>query len=68
MKAYFYKVFIAISMLVNVISGGEVGQTLSARHHQLHREGNFNISWLIDFFCGKKHCSLCWSYWKVRKW
>ena len=68
MKTYFYNVLIAISILINVVLGGDVGQTFSARQHQLRRDRKLNIAWLIDFFCGKNHCSICWSYWKVRRW
>lgn len=68
MKEYLYKVFLAVSMLINVIFGGSVGQTLSARQHDLRRNNKLNISRVIDLFCGDGHCSQCWSYWKVRKW
>lgn len=68
MSDYLYKVMIAVSMLVNVIFGGAVGQTLSARQYDLKRNNKFNISSVIDLLCGYGHCSNCWSYWKVRKW
>lgn len=68
MKDYLYRVMVAASMLMNVTLGGELGQTLSARQHELKRNNKWNIAHVIDMFCGKNHCSNCWSYWKVRKW
>lgn len=68
MKNYLYKVLIALSMLINVILGGVIGQTLSARQHQRRRDKQWHIAWLIDLFCGKGHCILCWASWMVRKW
>ena len=68
MTDYLYKVMIAVSMLVNVVFGGQIGQTLSARQHGLKRRGKANISCVIDLFCGREHCSRCWSYWKLRRW
>lgn len=68
MRQYSYRVMIAVSMLLNVLTGGELGQTLSARQHQRKRDGKWNLSGLIDAACGKAHCNHCWSYWKVRKW
>ena len=68
MAGYLYRVMIALSMLINVAFGGHIGQTLSARQHGLKRVGKWNIACIIDLFCGKNHCSECWSYWKLRKW
>jgi len=68
MGSYLFRVVIALSMLINVILGGSVGQTLSARSHARRREGKVNIAWLIDMFAGKNHCMECWAYWTVRKW
>jgi hypothetical protein len=68
MKSYFYRVGIALSMLFNVLLGGEVGQTFSARQHEAKRNNKLNLSRLVDALCGKNHCAVCWSFWKVRKW
>ena len=65
-KRYLYHVGIALSMLINVIFGGLIGQTLSARQHDLRRSNKMNLSRFIDLFCGDGHCRLCWAYWKVR--
>jgi len=68
MKSYFFRVGIALSMLFNVLSGGAIGQTFSARQHEAKRAGKRNLSLFIDAFCGEDHCMRCWAYWKVRKW
>ena len=68
MKQYLFKVGIALSMFFNVLLGGEVGQTFSARQHEAKRNNKLNLSRLVDAVCGKDHCAICWSFWKVRKW
>jgi hypothetical protein len=52
---------------MNVILGGKLNQTFSARNWEWKRNGKPNISWLIDRILGKDHCSRCWSYWKTRR-
>lgn len=64
---YLKKILIAISVLMNVILGGNLNQTFSARNWEWKRNGKPNISWLIDKVLGKDHCSRCWSYWKTRR-
>jgi hypothetical protein len=68
MKQYFFRVGIALSMLFNVLLGGSIGQTFSARQHEAKRNGKRNLSLLVDAFCGESHCMRCWAFWKVRKW
>jgi hypothetical protein len=68
MKQYFFRVGIALSMLLNVMLGGSIGQTFSARQHEAKRNGKRNLSLLVDVFCGEGHCMRCWAFWKVRKW
>jgi hypothetical protein len=68
MGKYIYRVGIALSMLFNVILGGEIGQTFSARQHEAKRNNKLNISRAIDAVCGEAHCMRCWAFWKVRKW
>lgn len=68
MKAYLYRVLLAMSMLLNVLLGGPVGQTFSARQHELRRNGKLHMAPVVDLLCGKHHCKICWAYWKVRKW
>ena len=55
-------------MLLNVTLGGPIGQTFSARQHDLKRKGCLNVSRQVDLLLGEGHCGECWSYWKVRKW
>ena len=64
---YLKRILIAISVLMNVILGGKLNQTFSARNWEWKRNGKPNISWLIDRILGKDHCSRCWSYWKTRR-
>lgn len=64
---YLKKILIATSVLMNVILGGKLNQTFSARNWEWKRNGKPNISWLIDRVLGKDHCSRCWSYWKTRR-
>jgi hypothetical protein len=68
MKQYFFRVGIALSMLFNVMLGGSIGQTFSARQHEAKRNGKRNLSPFVDAFCGEGHCMRCWAFWKVRKW
>jgi hypothetical protein len=65
--SYLKKIMIATSVLMNVILGGKLNQTFSARNWEWKRNGKPNISWLIDKILGKDHCSRCWSYWKTRR-
>jgi len=67
-KSYLFRVFLSISMLLNVALGGELGQTFSARQHELRRKGKPHMAPVVDLFCGENHCSDSWVYWKVRKW
>ena len=64
---YIKRVLIAISVLVNVILGGQNNQTFSARNHQLKKENRLNLCRQIDAILGEGHCAQCWAYWKVRR-
>lgn len=64
---YLKRVMIAVSVLVNVVLGGDNNQTFSARNHQWKRDGKPNIVFFIDSILGRDHCMNSWSYWKVRK-
>jgi hypothetical protein len=68
-KKYFHRILIALSVLLNVILGGNSNQTFSARNYQQKREGKFNLVWLIDaiFWFEPDHCLHSWSYWYTRK-
>lgn len=67
MARYFNRIFVALSVLLNVILGGDNNQTFSARNHDWKRRDMPNICAFIDFCLGKGHCLECWVYWKVRK-
>ena len=64
---YLKRLLIALSVLLNVILGGQNNQTFSARNHQWKKDGKPNISRHIDAVLGDGHCLTCWVYWKVRK-
>jgi hypothetical protein len=66
---YLKRVGIAISILFNVLLGGNSNQTFSARNWELKRKGQFNLVSLIDliFFLDQYHCLTSWVYWRMRK-
>ena len=68
-KKYFQRIFIALSILLNVILGGYSNQSFSARNYGWKREGKVNLVLLIDtiFWFDPDHCMQSWSYWIVRK-
>ena len=65
---YAARIGIAISVLFNVLVGGDSNQTFSARNHIWKRDGKPNLVWLIDciFWKDKHHCLTSWCYWKIR--
>ena len=65
--SYLKRIFIALSVLLNVTLGGCNNQTFSARNYQWKKDRRMNIVRLIDLFLGENHCLECWVYWKVRK-
>lgn len=67
MFRYLNRIFVALSVLLNVILGGDNNQTFSARNHDWKRRDMPNICAFIDLCLGKGHCLECWVYWKVRK-
>lgn len=69
MKKYFQRIFIALSVLLNVILGGYSNQSFSARNYAWKRAGKLNLVWLIDtiFWRDPDHCLHAWSYWILRK-
>ena len=68
MIRYITRVAIALSVLLNVVTGGASNQTFSARNWDWKRRKLPHIVWIIDLIFGKEHCMQCWVYWKVRKW
>lgn len=65
--AYLKRVLIALSVLLNVVLGGDNNQTFSARNYHWHKNGKPNLVPVIDMLLGKNHCMFCWVYWKARK-
>ena len=66
MLSYFSNLGYLISVTINVIAGGNLHQTISARNFQNHLDGKFNLVLVIDliFFWQKNHCETSWLYWK----
>lgn len=69
---YFERIGIALSVLLNVITGGYSNQTLSARMYGRKRDGKWNIVCIIDYmfyvlFDQEDHCMMSWTYWRCRK-
>ena len=67
MYRYFHRIFVALSVLLNVILGGDNNQTFSARNYEWQRNELPNLCVVIDYFLGENHCLECWAYWKTRK-
>jgi len=64
---YVVRVMMALSVLLNVLLGGQSNQTFSARNHGWQRMNLPNLVFLIDAVLGKDHCLKSWVYWKVRR-
>lgn len=64
---YLSRVGTSLSVLINVLLGGDNNQTFSARNYQWRKDGKPNGVFIIDLLLGKGHCMECWVYWKVRK-
>jgi len=69
---YIKRIGISISVLFNVLLGGESNQTFSARNYGWKKEGKLNLVWLINFiaryvFNDSDHCLNSWVYWYTRK-
>jgi hypothetical protein len=57
-------------MLFNVVIGGPVGQTFSARNWIWKKEGKPNLVWLIDILFAQidpEHCFHSYLTWKCSK-
>ncbi len=67
MKAYMFRIGIALSILINVTLGGKSNQTFSARNYQRKKDGKRNIVKGIDKVLGEDHCLICWTNWRIRK-
>jgi hypothetical protein len=66
-KNYFLRVFVSLSLLLNAICGGLIGQTFSAAQHERKRDNRLNLSVVIDFVLGKYHCQGSWIKWVIRE-
>lgn len=66
---YLSRVGIALSVLTNVILGGQSNQTFSARNWIWKKQGKPNLVWLIDrlAWTDPDHCLHSYLYWYTRK-
>lgn len=55
----------ALSVLFNVVTGGHMNQTTSARNWEWRRRGKFNWVWFVDGLSRQGHCEECWVNWKL---
>jgi hypothetical protein len=62
------RVLTALSLLLNVLLGGDVSQTFAARNWQRKKDGKINMVSIIDALFGRDYCAKQWAFWKVRKW
>lgn len=67
MKNYLKRVSIQFSILINVLLGGRLNQTLSATQWQRKRDGKLHLVWLIDriFYKDIEHCMEAWIKWQI---
>lgn len=63
------RIFIALSILLNVILWGYANQTFSARNYDLKKRGKINIVFLIDtlYWFDEDHCLHSWINWVIIK-
>ena len=67
MPKYFNRVCVTFSIMINVLFGGSMNQTLSATQYERKKDGKINLVWLIDimFFWEKDHCEEAWIKWQI---
>lgn len=66
---YLNRVLISLDTLINVVLGGELNQTYSARSWLLKKQARLNLVWLIDFifFWDPSHCMSSYVVWFTGK-
>jgi hypothetical protein len=69
---YLKRIGIALSILLNVLLGGYINQTFSARNYGWHLKNKPNLVMVLDFvfdkvFNDRSHCMKAWSYWLTRR-
>lgn len=62
---YINRLFIACSILLNVILGGKSNQTFSARNYAWKIAHKPNLVWLIDtiLWFDENHCEVSYEFW-----
>lgn len=63
---YLDRVAIAFSIFINVVFGGRINQTFSARNYERKRQNKTNAVKVINFlFRDKNHCLESWTKWTI---
>lgn len=67
-RKYLYRVAVSLDIFINVLLGGKVNQTFSARNWYWKKQGKPNLVWLIDLivFWDHPHCMHSWLYWHTK--
>ena len=66
MVRYVRRVSIAFSIFVNVLLGGRINQTFSARNWQRKRDNKANLVYIINnVFGNRDHCWDSWVKWTI---
>ena len=67
MRSYTQRVALGFTLLLNVILGGELYQSVCALHYDRECKGKMNLVWLFDLLLGQDHCLKSWTSWQDRK-
>jgi hypothetical protein len=66
MRKYIKRVSIAFSIFLNVLLGGRINQTFSARNWQRKRDKKINLVYIINtIFRNNDHCWESWVKWTI---
>ena len=65
MVSYVRNILVTLSILLNVIFGGEIHQTFSANNYERYRRSKLNMVRFIDllFWWDPDHCLKSWVSW-----
>jgi len=66
-RKYFLRLLIQVSCLLNVILGGKLNQSFSARNYGWQINSRRNVVRTIDFVFGRTHCQKAWEKWVLNQ-
>jgi len=67
MIKYTRRVALGLTLLLNVILGGELYQSVCALHYDRMIKEKFNLVLFFDLLLGSGHCQSSWASWQERK-